>query len=74
MGIEALISQDAVSLRENSHRSALAGRSTRSRINDLAVGHGPHLRYSSPRPWILGLSVSAALWTGIGWGIWKIIS
>lgn len=34
---------------------------------------GPSLRYSSARPWLLGLAISSAMWGGIGWLVWKLI-
>jgi hypothetical protein len=74
---EALISQNARSPCANNHqRGSMAGQSTTyTRIDDsAATGNGPPLTYSSPRPWVLGLSISAALWAGIGWGIWKVVS
>ncbi len=27
----------------------------------------PALRYSSPWPWVLGLSISIPIWAGVGW-------
>ncbi len=37
----------------------------------LAVG--PALRYSSPKPWLLAIAISSAMWVGIGWAIWSVI-
>jgi hypothetical protein len=31
----------------------------------------PALRYSSPRPWILGVAISSTMWVGIGWLIFR---
>ncbi len=36
-------------------------------------GYGPTLRYSSPWPWVLALAISATMWAGIGWLIWKLV-
>jgi hypothetical protein len=38
-----------------------------------AIETAPALRYSSPRPWILGLAISSAMWVGIGWLIWTLV-
>jgi hypothetical protein len=32
----------------------------------------PALRYSSPRPWLLALSISSVMWAGIAWTVWRI--
>jgi hypothetical protein len=77
VGTEALISQNVSSPRAKNHqRDSMPGQTTTyTRIdNSAGIGNGPPLRYSSPRPWVLGLSISAALWAGIGWGIWKVVS
>jgi hypothetical protein len=31
------------------------------------------LAYSSPRPWMLGLTVSLGMWGAIGWLIWAYL-
>jgi hypothetical protein len=36
-----------------------------------ALNH-PGLKYSSPKPWILALSVSLAMWAALGWVIWML--
>jgi len=33
----------------------------------------PGLKYSSPKPWILALSVSLAMWAALGWVIWTLL-
>ena len=38
-----------------------------------AARMSPALRYSSPRPWLLAVSVSGAMWAGIIWAIWRIL-
>jgi hypothetical protein len=33
----------------------------------------PALRYSSPRPWLLAVSISSGMWAGIIWTVWRIL-
>jgi hypothetical protein len=51
-------------------------RSTQTATLDAPVSHGtyaPALRYSSPRPWILAVSISSGMWAGIIWTVWRIL-
>jgi hypothetical protein len=36
----------------------------------VATSNHPGLKYSSPRPWLLALSLSLAIWALLGWIIW----
>lgn len=42
-------------------------------VREADVGSGPALRYSSPWPWVLALTISSSMWVGIGWLIWKLV-
>jgi hypothetical protein len=44
-----------------------------SSVGKVGAAYRPALRYSSPRPWILALAVSGAIWGGIGWLVWKFV-
>jgi len=50
----------------------LPGRYARS-SQEASARYGPALKYSSPRPWVLALVVSSAMWAGIGWLVWKFV-
>jgi hypothetical protein len=39
-------------------------------IGDADVRDVPGLRYSSPWPWVLGLSIGITMWGFLAWSIW----
>ena len=50
-----------------------------SRLNEsdlsrhaIEKSNHPGLKYSSPKPWILALSLSLAMWATLGWIIWMV--
>jgi hypothetical protein len=53
-------------------RLRLPARYARS-SQEASARYGPALKYSSPRPWLLALVISSAMWAGIGWLVWKFV-
>jgi hypothetical protein len=43
---------------------------TRHAIREADVRYVPGLRYSSPWPWVLGLSIGITMWGFLAWLIW----
>jgi hypothetical protein len=43
-------------------------------IRGVGIGDVQGLRYSSPRPWMLGIAISLTMWVFIGWLIWVAVS
>jgi hypothetical protein len=39
----------------------------------IAAPNHPGLKYSSPRPWLLALSLSLAMWASLGWILWVML-
>jgi hypothetical protein len=44
----------------------------RRRHQGEIVDLGNGIRYSSPRPWILAIVLSLALWATLGWSAWRL--
>jgi len=54
-------------------RSAILDATTKQLIREASTARGSALRYSSPWPWVLALTISCGMWAGIGWLIWTFV-
>jgi hypothetical protein len=54
-------------------QTMLPGTGSSVQLTEASAAYGPALRYSSPWPWVLALTISSGIWVGIGWLIWKLL-